>query len=375
MRRPLKWLAAAVSALALAPSPARAAAGAAYDTGVAKQYVSLAYAAACAKDDLYPAWKCPWCKKVDGAYAGFKPDAYVAHAKTNGAAFTGYNAATKEIFVVYRSTVLTSWRSILVDFTFDKVDFKSGGAKHGQVHRGFNDAYFALDQAGVGASVARLLQAHKDASVVLVGHSLGGALVTMAAADLGPKNPARRFYVYSFGAPRLGDQEFAAWFGRLPNVVNHRAVTADDPVPHTPKLKQGFVHVDSSQEHWFKQIPDAQPQACPKGDSQACSNQLVAPANFAGAHASYLGLKFDQCGIGAIAEVTDWANTAHAKLSDAGATVASAAKDTGSKVEKAGEKVEEKAKDAGGAVVTGTKKAGEKAKDLGGKVLKGLGGK
>jgi triacylglycerol lipase len=47
----------------------------------------------------------------------------------------------------------------------------------------------------------------------IAGHSLGGALAVLAAADLAAGG--RRPVVYTFGAPRAGDPRFACRYGRL----------------------------------------------------------------------------------------------------------------------------------------------------------------
>lgn len=289
-------------------------AGPAWDKAKAKDYAALSYAAACNGPDI-ERFKCTWCKK-SGMARGFTVDKYVTDEPTKGAAFTGYSQLTNQIFLVYRSTVLHEWRSILVDFTFDKVDaVDPRGAKHGELHRGFRDAWVGLEKNGVQASLDSLMSAHPDAELVFIGHSLGGALATLAAAQVSSRT-GKPVLLYTYGSPRLGDANFGAWFATLP-ITYYRHVTADDPVPHSPRLMQGYRHVASGQELWFKNIEDGDPQRCPMGENKQCANTVKNATNFAGAHASYLGHKFDQCGLGPIAEFQEWANSTLGKLEDA----------------------------------------------------------
>lgn len=331
--------AAAIAAACLYAAPATAV-PAAYDLPVAKSYVALAYASACKGADIKN-WSCSWCKTFSGSkigkslpFAGFKLDTYVEDPRqgkkgTDGAALTGFvpaNAMARfngQIFLSYRSTVLWSWQSVMVDFSFAKAGFATAdGTVRGQVHDGFQNAYKVLNDLGIKASLDKLMRQMPRAEVVFIGHSLGGALVTMAAADFASRYPDRAFTVYSYGSPRVGDKIFAEWFATLSNVKFERATTADDPVPHAPRLSQGFVHVDSAQERWFKTVKDAQnenaPKTCPVGENGDCSNTQKGATNFAGAHALYVGYKFDQCGAPTawLNDIKDWTKKGLGKIED-----------------------------------------------------------
>ena len=80
----------------------------------------------------------------------------------------------------------------------------------------------------------------------MTGHSLGGALCTLLAADLGAsvKSGSRNFTVtaINFGSPRVGNRAFVAMYNDLvPDSV--RVVNGDDLVPTLPALL-GYRHVD-----------------------------------------------------------------------------------------------------------------------------------
>jgi hypothetical protein len=76
-------------------------------------------------------------------------------------------------------------------------------------------------------------------TIVFTGHSLGGALATLAALDVSRREWLEtykpRLKMYNFGSPRVGNGEFAADFNRhVPDAW--RVVNADDAVATIPRL-------------------------------------------------------------------------------------------------------------------------------------------
>lgn len=93
------------------------------------------------------------------------------------------------------------------------------------VHRGFNRyvqmAFFTPDENGevIGEYIVERLKAEPDSKLYLVGHSLGGAAAVIAAArliDMGVDE--RQLGVINFGAPEVGNAQFAAQYGAKLNV-------------------------------------------------------------------------------------------------------------------------------------------------------------
>lgn len=77
----------------------------------------------------------------------------------------------------------------------------------------------------VGALVDRL-----GYPVVVTGHSLGGALATLAAVDVTLNRPHVPVDLYTFGAPRIGNKAFAQWFdAQIQDSI--RLVNNSDVVP------------------------------------------------------------------------------------------------------------------------------------------------
>ena len=82
---------------------------------------------------------------------------------------------------------------------------------------------------------------------MVTGHSLGGAMAILAAADI--KLTFHRVdEVYTFGQPRVGNAAFAKWFEtQIPQT--YRLVHNADIVPHVPPSNFGFQH--SSTQYWY----------------------------------------------------------------------------------------------------------------------------
>lgn len=102
----------------------------------------------------------------------------------------------------------------------------------GRVHSGFAAA-FAQVSDRLDAILARRTRKQR---LWLTGHSLGGALATLAAAHIGSEAIDG---LYTFGSPRVGDAAFTAV---LPSRSHIRFVHRDDWVPQIPPEFLGYVH-------------------------------------------------------------------------------------------------------------------------------------
>ncbi|KPI82540.1 lipase precursor-like protein [Leptomonas seymouri] len=117
------------------------------------------------------------------------------------------------------------------------------------VHAGFMLSYLSL-RYRLRSAVLALLSAHPTYGVVVTGHSLGGALATLAAADLqellnrGNHTPAPQpITLYSYGAPRVGNVAFAQWLTDLLSHGTHYRIThSRDPVVRLPFRFEGYAH-------------------------------------------------------------------------------------------------------------------------------------
>jgi hypothetical protein len=102
----------------------------------------------------------------------------------------------------------------------------------GRVHAGFRRAFLSIQQ-----KLEDSLREHLPDSTPLfyAGHSLGGALATLAASW---RKPAA---AYTFGSPYVGDDAFGETLnGHFYRVVNDRDIVATVPLPIPPRLD--YVH-------------------------------------------------------------------------------------------------------------------------------------
>lgn len=144
-------------------------------------------------------------------------------------------ASPKALIVAFRGT--KDVLDFVTDAQFLQSPFPCKGGFRGKVHTGF---LRGLD--GAWTSVRGEIEVLRDASqpVWLAGHSLGGALATLAAARLADEGIEVRG-VYTAGSPTVGDPEFAEWFdrtlkGRVFRYVNDLDLVARCPPEDAPLL-------------------------------------------------------------------------------------------------------------------------------------------
>lgn len=166
----------------------------------------------------------------------YVPDARFIGERLNAAGFDsvviierdGTKALVAEtaaaVVVAFRGTIITDMRNLLTDLDIKREPLSGGG----RVHRGFRDA---LDI--VWPEVARRIADRHGRSLWLTGHSMGGALATLAAMRVESLGG-----LYSFGSPRVGDQGFR---DRFPLTRCYRVVNEDDVVTYLPP-PMGYRH-------------------------------------------------------------------------------------------------------------------------------------
>jgi hypothetical protein len=103
-------------------------------------------------------------------------------------------------------------------------------------HGGFLRKYLA-----VRATVHELIAEHEPNRVVIVGHSAGGALASLAYMDLLPRYPDLEIKAVTFGMPRVYNRHGAAWFARQDEHFL-RIVQGRDLVVGIPPALFGYRH-------------------------------------------------------------------------------------------------------------------------------------
>jgi hypothetical protein len=110
-----------------------------------------------------------------------------------------------------------------VDFIMKRLE----GPRRGRVHKGFSDA---LDELLPGIVTAI---ADYKCDILFTGHSLGAAMATIMASIRAPKA------LYTFGSPRVGDEEFVE---SLKDVETYRYMDCCDVVARIPPSLLGYRH-------------------------------------------------------------------------------------------------------------------------------------
>jgi hypothetical protein len=112
------------------------------------------------------------------------------------------------VIIAFRGTEPTKWSDIVTDLKVWKTPLAPGW---GEVHAGFHKAFDS-----VGVLLRAKLDEYRDQklSIWITGHSLGGALAQLMAAEILRRNEAGDQLdlrgVYTFGSPRVGDGAFRA---------------------------------------------------------------------------------------------------------------------------------------------------------------------
>jgi pimeloyl-ACP methyl ester carboxylesterase len=109
---------------------------------------------------------------------------------------------------------------------------------------------------------------HPLATVMVTGHSLGGALGVMAAAHIQNKYRLVEM-LYTVGQPRVGNDKFAQFMGTFVPET-YRIVDYADQIVHIPQSILGFKHF--GWEAWYQRGMQEY-KICPS-ESKDCSNQL-----------------------------------------------------------------------------------------------------
>jgi len=105
------------------------------------------------------------------------------------------------------------------------------------VHAGFNRIWSPLRDF-----VANAVREHKPTHIHCIGHSLGGALANLSAEMLALDG--KTVSLYTFGAPRVGGQDFTSDLTRRLGVRTYRVYHPADPVPMIPMFP--FLHAPLS---------------------------------------------------------------------------------------------------------------------------------
>ncbi|KAI9596420.1 Alpha/Beta hydrolase protein [Syncephalis fuscata] len=167
---------------------------------------------------------------------------------TGAYAYVAVNERYQRIIIAFRGTV--NFEGLVQDIRIFQTPVGWLDNKNVKVHIGFLSCYNAL-RNDVAQEVQKFIQAYPQYTLTFLGHSLGGAVATLAALDARYTMPQMEQQLVTFGAPRVGNPEFAKLAnqqlyrpandrtgGFLPTSI--RVVHYKDLVPHLPFSWMGY---------------------------------------------------------------------------------------------------------------------------------------
>ncbi|KAK7755155.1 hypothetical protein SLS62_002970 [Diatrype stigma] len=139
----------------------------------------------------------------------------------------------------------SSIRNWITDFVFLQVpcDLVAGCL----LHAGFSTAWLEVADV-VTAAVAAAKASNPAYRIVFTGHSLGGAVSTVAAGFVRESGSYSDLDLYTYGSPRAGNRAFVARVSEQAG-GEYRVTHTDDPVPRLPPALLNYRH--TSPEYWF----------------------------------------------------------------------------------------------------------------------------
>ncbi|EIW80293.1 alpha beta-hydrolase [Coniophora puteana RWD-64-598 SS2] len=187
--------------------------------------------------------------------------------------FVGYWPSQNSVVVAHQGTDPTQFESDLTDADIAQENLDAtlfpGVPDDVWVHKGFADEH-AKTAAPILKEVNSLISQYGATQVVLVGHSLGGALSELESLYMRLNLPASiHVKGQTYGTPRVGDPNYAAYFdSQVSDFV--RINNELDPIPILPGRFLGFSHVQG--EIHIESTSDA--YKCP-GDDDATDSQCT----------------------------------------------------------------------------------------------------
>ncbi|XGW06917.1 hypothetical protein V3C99_016881 [Haemonchus contortus] len=189
--------------------------------------------------------------------------------------YTAWDPVEKAIIIAFRGTDGSfQMTDEIMSFFLHRVPFFDNG----HLFKYFHDAFFFLWNGGLEQQVRTLKYQYPNYKFYVTGHSLGASIASICASYLVKFNMTtpENLRLVTFGQPRTGDYDFAAWheatFPYAYRIVHHR-----DPVPHIPPMigaDQVFHH---RYEVWYNNdMAVGQPYTvCKESDGDYCSNTVI----------------------------------------------------------------------------------------------------
>ncbi|KAJ7715516.1 alpha/beta-hydrolase [Mycena maculata] len=205
--------------------------------------------------------------------------------------FIAQDDTRQEIVVSFRGT--SSIADAFTDIDLLLVPLVTPGLTETfDVHSGFLAAYNSVAEVVLAAVTAQVAK-FPTYTLVVTGHSLGASIAALAAVDLKTALPDATLQLYTFGQPRTGDANWAAFAESTIGVDNiFRGVHTFDGVPTIIPQALGYEH--HATEYWqfedpiLLESPPSTVKQCVGGEDPTCSDSIPSTGINA-AHVFYFG--------------------------------------------------------------------------------------
>ncbi|KAL4904399.1 hypothetical protein BDW74DRAFT_154747 [Aspergillus multicolor] len=180
------------------------------------------------------------CPLVEAADTKTLAEFYQENEYGDVAGFLAADTTNELLVLSFRgSRTLDTWIANL-DFGLESVaEICSGCEAHGGFWRAWQVVADALTSAIESATAT-----YPGYAIVFTGHSFGGAMATLGAAQL--RNAGYAIELYPYGSPRVGNPALAEYITAQGG--NYRVTHTNDIVPRLPPSLFGFTHL--SPEYW-----------------------------------------------------------------------------------------------------------------------------
>ncbi|KAF2021737.1 alpha/beta-hydrolase [Aaosphaeria arxii CBS 175.79] len=178
-----------------------------------------------------PAGNCPLVEAADTKSLAEFQD----FPGTDVTGFVAVDKSNKMVVVSFRGSLSPANFATDLNFAPTATDLCAGCTAHSGFWQSWVDA-----RPGVMAAVRNVSATYPNFKLVTTGHSLGGAIATLAAAQL--RNEGKSVAMYSFGAPRVAPERLSQFISNQPG-GNFRITFGQDLVPRLPPSLFKYVHI------------------------------------------------------------------------------------------------------------------------------------
>ncbi|CAJ0566035.1 unnamed protein product, partial [Mesorhabditis spiculigera] len=191
----------------------------------------------------------------------------------NCSAYTSYDKSLQQIIVTFRGSA--GKYEMFIEF-LSIVNHKDDFFGTGKVYDYFHTAFLKIWQPQLQTQFRALRKVFPGYKVLVIGHSLGGALAALGAAYIAKVEgvPGKDIRLITFGEPRVGDKNFADYLETtIPS--SYRVVHQLDPIPRLPPKLSIFDMVHHRTELWYQNdmTPGKKYDICPYQDLDGtCAN-------------------------------------------------------------------------------------------------------